>query len=110
MRGNLDDSKCTGLCEEGKFQRDASTGNVDDSKCSGECPVGRFSGVRGLASESQCENCGENTFNNQPGQAVCLTCGDGKTGEFKVSYFMYRYILRESCSQFDSLPLTALSA
>jgi hypothetical protein len=22
--------------------------------------------------------------------------------------FMYRYILRESCSQFDSLPLTSL--
>ena len=27
----------------------------------------------------------------------------------KVSYFMYRYILRESCSQFDSLPLTSLT-
>jgi hypothetical protein len=24
-----------------------------------------------------------------------------------VSSFMYRYILRESCSQFDSLPLTS---
>jgi hypothetical protein len=28
----------------------------------------------------------------------------------KVSSFMYRYILRESCSQFDSLPLTSLTA
>jgi hypothetical protein len=27
----------------------------------------------------------------------------------KVSSFMYRYILRESCSQFDSLPLTSLT-
>ena len=27
-------------------------------------------------------------------------------GEFS---FMYRYILRESCSQFDSLPLTSLT-
>jgi hypothetical protein len=26
----------------------------------------------------------------------------------QVSVFMYRYILRESCSQFDSLPLTSL--
>jgi hypothetical protein len=26
-----------------------------------------------------------------------------------VSSFMYRYILRESCSQFDSLPLTSLT-
>ena len=29
--------------------------------------------------------------------------------EAKVSSFMYRYILRESCSQFDSLPLTSLA-
>ena len=28
----------------------------------------------------------------------------------QVSSFMYRYILRESCSQFDSLPLTSLAA
>ena len=27
----------------------------------------------------------------------------------KVSYFMYRYLSRESCSQFDSLPLTSLT-
>ena len=27
----------------------------------------------------------------------------------QVSSFMYRYILRESCSQFDSLPLTSLT-
>ena len=26
-----------------------------------------------------------------------------------MSSFMYRYILRESCSQFDSLPLTSLT-
>jgi len=26
-----------------------------------------------------------------------------------VCYFMYRYILRESCSHFDSLPLTYLT-
>jgi hypothetical protein len=32
-----------------------------------------------------------------------LVCGS------KVSSFMYRYILRESCSQFDSLPLTSLT-
>jgi hypothetical protein len=34
--------------------------------------------------------------------------GDSLTiaSEIKVSVFMYRYILRESCSQFDSLPLT----
>ena len=29
--------------------------------------------------------------------------------ETKVSSFMYRYISRESCSQFDSLPLTSLT-
>ena len=29
--------------------------------------------------------------------------------QMKVSSFMYRYILRESCSQFDSLPLTSLT-
>jgi hypothetical protein len=28
----------------------------------------------------------------------------------KVSSFIYRYILRESCSQFDSLPLTSLTS
>ena len=27
----------------------------------------------------------------------------------KVSFLLYRYILRESCSQFDSLPLTSLT-
>jgi prolyl-tRNA editing enzyme YbaK/EbsC (Cys-tRNA(Pro) deacylase) len=31
---------------------------------------------------------------------------DSRDGEL---YFMYRYILRESCSQFDSLPLTCLT-
>ena len=30
-------------------------------------------------------------------------------GTDQVSSFMYRYILRESCSQFDSLPLTSLT-
>ena len=35
-------------------------------------------------------------------QAVALR----KAGEYS---FMYRYILRESCSQFDSLPLTYLT-
>jgi hypothetical protein len=30
-------------------------------------------------------------------------------GFAEVSSFMYRYILRESCSQFDSLPLTSLT-
>jgi hypothetical protein len=32
--------------------------------------------------------------------------GDAKHGELS---FIYRYILRESCSQFDSLPLTSLT-
>ena len=32
--------------------------------------------------------------------------GDGRVRGLS---FMYRYILRESCSQFDSLPLTSLT-
>ena len=36
-----------------------------------------------------------------------LRACDGARREGECS-FMYRYILRESCSQFDSLPLTSL--
>jgi hypothetical protein len=35
--------------------------------------------------------------------------GGGDVRAEQVSFFIYRYILRESCSQFDSLPLTYLT-
>ena len=41
------------------------------------------------------------------GAAAVSKPSDSQTKQ--VSSFMYRYILRESCSQFDSLPLTSLT-
>jgi hypothetical protein len=55
------------------------------------------------------------TFDGAPGPAATsgqLSIGDSISRVQQrpvVSSFMYRYILRESCSQFDLLPLTSLT-
>ena len=38
-----------------------------------------------------------------------LRLDDGRVAKGEISFFVYRYIVRESCSQFDSLPLTSLT-
>jgi hypothetical protein len=53
-----------------------------------------------------------NSKSGAHGRARAVTYGSRSTSAMrraKVSSFMYRYILRESCSQFDSLPLTSLA-
>ena len=43
------------------------------------------------------------------GAPLPLAYAVGRSADWQVSVLFYRYILRESCSQFDSLPLTSLT-
>ena len=61
--------------------------------------------VQTLWAEQRAGDDGSTNRKSAPASAVGLIAWWDRAGECS---FMYRYILRESCSQFDSLPLTSL--
>ena len=65
--------------------------------------MGHVSNVGLMAKKAEEYGSHDKTFQIAAGGAVKVTSSS-------ILSFIYRYILRESCSQFDSLPLTSLTA
>jgi RNA recognition motif-containing protein len=68
-----------------------------------------YFGQIGIISRNRKDDRGKNRRGFPDQWPFKITIFRNEVGSPKVSSFMYRYILRESCSQFDSLPLTSLT-